>query len=130
MNKTKAILCAGITFPASLIAGLLTSIYFKTTNPSNIDVTQGLAYLAYIVGTVFVVMLVLSIACIVYSMAAKRAGESTKLPLTLLVINIIATVLIVILNGQVSRVQDNYRIEHGQPTLRQFFDQLNQQKQN
>jgi len=129
-NHTKAIICASIFFPAAFLASAATGLYFKSTNPSNIDVTQGLAYLGHMLIAGALVSVVLIVATIVFALAARKENpRSSKLPLSILGANLLIIVMLLFVNAQTNKVQNRYLTDHGRPTLDQFFEAAKQQKQ-
>ena len=91
MKKTIALTLTSVLFPLTLLASVLTSLYYKSTNPDNVDISQGLAYLSKSMTVAIVVFIV---------------------------------ILIVAVNARIGKVQDQYLIDNGRPTLQQFFDNL------
>lgn len=131
MKRTTAIICASLLFPAAFMASALTAVYFKSVNPDNVDVTQGLAYLGQSLLAAVIVAVVLLIACLAYSLMTYReeGAAAAKLPLGLLAVNVAFIIGIALTNAQVNRVQDRYLIDHGRPTLHQFFETMKAQQQ-
>ncbi|HMS92281.1 MAG TPA: hypothetical protein PJ993_02440 [Candidatus Saccharibacteria bacterium] len=126
MKRNIAIISSLLVFPVTILTSLLISLYFKSTNPDNIDITQSLAYLSQsLVPAIIVMMMLLIIIMILCVLIYRQEGPaSTKLPLALLIINIISIALIAIVNWQIGRVQDQYLKDQGRPTIQQYLDSL------
>lgn len=125
--RTLTTAIVALILPATLFIGVATAAFYKSTNPDNVDITQGLAYLQQTMIAViltFVVLLIASIAGIVTMYRRERSFVNAKLPLTLLGIVVVLCVGTLVLNAYSSSVQDQYLIDHGRPTLQQYFDQL------
>lgn len=130
-SHTKAIVCASLFFPAAYLAASITGLYFKSTNPSNVDVTQGLAYLGHQVLAATVIAVVLIVATIAFAVAARKetGPRASRLPLSILGANLLIIIMLLLVNAQTNKVQNRYLTDHGRPTLDQFFEAAKQQKQ-
>lgn len=126
MKRNLAIISSLLVFPIAILTSLLISLYFKTTNPDNIDITQSLAYLSQSLVPAIVVMTLLIISGLVLCILVYRqeGPAETNLPLILLIINIVSIFIIVMVNWQIGRVQDQYLKDHDRPTLQQYLDSL------
>lgn len=126
MKRNLAIISSIVVFPVTILTSLLISLYFKSTNPDNIDITQSLAYLSQSLVPAIVIMTLLLISSLILSIVEyKQEGSAkAKLPLALLTINIISIALIAIVNWQIGRVQDQYLKDQGRPTIQQYLDSL------
>lgn len=126
MKRNLAIISSIVVFPFTILTSLLISLYFKSTNPDNIDITQSLAYLSQSLIPALVVMSILLISSLILCfMVYRQEGyQRTKLPLALLIINILSIALIAIVNWQIGRVQDQYLKDQGRPTIQQYLDSL------
>jgi len=126
MKRNLSIISSILVFPVSILTSLLISLYFKSINPDNIDITQSLAYLSYSLVPAIAVTTVLLISNLVlcFLVYIQEGFQRTKLPLALLIFNIISITLILIVNWQIGRVQDQYLIDQGRPTIQQYLDSL------
>ena len=122
-----------LMMPVTLLVSMTTTAYYKSTNPDNVDITQGLAYLQQSMTAAiitFVLFVVAIIAGIVVMYRRDRNFSNAKLPLVLLVSTCAVLAAAGLLNGYVSQVQDQYLIDNGRPTMQQFFDKLEEQDKN
>lgn len=87
---------ATLPLPIAWISGLLVAGVLKSSNPDNVDVTQGLAYLRPILVTAFVLFGVVWLAALVVGLARRRAGET--LPLKLLALHTAVAVALALSN--------------------------------
>ena len=130
MKRTAAIVTSVATFPVTVLTALLVGLYFKSTNPSNIDITQSLAYLSQsLVPAIVVLVVLLMITAVLTFLVYRQDGyKNAKLPLALLAINVVSIALILVVNWQINRVQDQYLIDHNRPSFQQYLDSLDKQK--
>lgn len=130
MKRSAAIVISVATFPATILTALLLGLYFKSTNPNNIDFTQSLAYLSQsLVPAIIIFVSILLITAILIFFVYRQDGyKSARLPLLLLAINVSSVMLILALNWQINNVQDQYLIDHNRPTFQQYLENLDRQK--
>lgn len=122
-----------LMIPITIVVSVLTALYFKSTNPDNVDVSQDLAYLqqTIVAGIItFVLFTVAVVTGIVLMYRRDRNFSNAKLPLVLLLIVCTLMAGIIVVSSYTSKVTDQYLIDHGKPTLQQFFDALDKQKTN
>ena len=126
-TRTVTTALVALILPITLLVGALSTAYYKSTNPDKIDITQGLAYLGQTMTIVIVTFVILALLVIVGIAKMYRTDgnlSNAKLPLMLLI------AIIVLLGGYMltisytSKVQDQYLIDNGKPTLQQFFDKM------
>ena len=130
--RTSTTALVALAVPVTLLVGLVTAAIFKSVNPDNVDVTQGLAYLEYTmiaIGLTFALFLLASVIGIVQMYRQDRNFSNAKFPLTMLVAICLIMVGVLGANAYTSKVQDDYLIKNGRPTLDQFFNALEDQKQ-
>ena len=104
----------------------------KSTNPDNIDITTSLAYLRQTMTVAIMTFVVVTavVAGLVIAMYRRdRNFSEAKLPLVLLISTIAVMGALLLTNAYTNSVQDQYLKDHGRPTLDQFFDALEKQKQ-
>ncbi len=109
--RNLAIALSSLVIAVPLLASGITEAVLKTLNPAGVNITQGLAYLREILGFGFGSLGVLLIAIIVvYVLLARRTGSfaAARLPLLILVIQIIAGVLLLAANGLIQSAENNY----------------------
>lgn len=126
-TRTATTALVALILPITLLVGAIASAYYKSTNPDNVDVTQGLAYLGQTMTISFVTFAVLIILAIIGIVKMYRADGSmcnAKLPLALLVTIVVLLGSYALVGSYTSKVQDQYLIDHGRPTLQQFFDKV------
>lgn len=130
MKRTIAIITSVAIFPATILTALLAGLYYKSSNPNNIDITQSLAYLSQsLVPAIIIFVSILLITAILIFLVYRQDGyKSAKLPLLLLAINVSSVMLILALNWQINNVQDQYLIDHNRPTFQQYLENLDRQK--
>lgn len=129
--RTFAIILASLLLPLTLLGGTLTAAILKANNPDNVDITTGLAYLSQTMTVAIVIFAVITAGIIGLVIAMYRRDHNfseAKLPLTLLVCVLVVIALLASVNAYTNSVQDQYRLDHGQPTLDQFFDAIKQSK--
>ena len=129
--RTISVALSALLLPLSILAGVLTAAYYKSSNPDNVDITNGLAYLRQTMFAAIAVGVIIGIIIIVMIIKMYRRDGNfidAKLPLVLLVAIAVIVGSIAIVSNYTSSVEDQYRIDRGQPTLQQFFDKLEQNK--
>lgn len=87
-----AAIVANLPLPAAWIVGNLVGGFLKSTNPDNVDITHGLAYLRPILVSAFATMAVVAVLALVLAMRRRRAGDT--LPLNLLVVHVIVAAVV------------------------------------
>lgn len=128
--RTITISVVALALPATLLVSGVVTAYFKSTNPSNVDITQGLAYLQQgLLAAIltFGLFTLASVFGIVKMYRRDKNFAEAKLPLVLLCMVIVLMSGVAVANAYTNKVQDQYLIDNGRPTLQQFFDQLNKQ---
>jgi len=128
--RTITISLLALALPTTLLASSVVAVYFKSTNPSNVDITQGLAYLQQSLLAAILTFGLFAIASVVGIIMMYRRDHNfveAKLPLVLLCTIIVLMGGVSLANAYSNKVQDQYLIDHGRPTLQQFFDELNKQ---
>ena len=99
---TLAIVLSSLVIPLPIFVGRLVEAILDTSNPANVDVTAGLAYLREILGFSFASLGVLLIAIVVIYVLIyrrERTLDVLKLPLLILAIQIVLGVLILLFNA-------------------------------
>ena len=102
---TLAIVLSSLVIPLPIFVGRLVELIVDGINPSNVDVTQPLAYLGTILGFAFGVLGVLILAIVaVYVMIYRREHtlDALKLPLMILAIQVVLGVLILLFNALIN----------------------------
>mgnify|MGYP007082242626 CR=1 FL=1 len=129
--RTIAIALVCLLVPLTMLAGMLTAAYYKSTNPDGVDVTTSLAYLQQTMTgaiVVFVLITAAIVGLIVTMYRQERNFLQAKLPLALLSAVLVLAGALLITNGYTDPVQDQYLRDTGQPTLDEFFERLEQQE--
>ncbi len=131
MNKTISTICAAAFFPAAILASMLTGLLLKSTNPSNVDVSVGLAYLGHQLLAGSIVGIILLVLAVIYASKANKTegAGSGSLAFRIVAMNIVLAVLILAVNAMTLRTQNQYLIDHGKPTVDQFFKAAKEQKE-
>lgn len=70
-------------------------------------------------------------AAIFFALKARKqeGAGAARLPFAIIALNIVVVIAIVLSNAYTDKVQNQYLIDHGRPTLDQYFDAVKQQKQ-
>ena len=126
-TRTATTALVALILPITLLVGAIASAYYKSTNPDHVDVTQSLAYLSQTMTISFITFAVLVILVIIGIVKMYRADGnmcSAKLPLVLLIAIVVLLGSYALVSSYTSKVQDQYLIDHGRPTLQQFFDKM------
>lgn len=113
--------------PTTIVVATATAAYFKGTNPDNVDITQGLAYLeqTIIAGVITIgIFIAVSAWAIVRMYRRDHDFSNAKLPLVLLIATIVLMFGASVINSYTNQVQNKYLTDHGRPTLQQFFEQM------
>jgi|GEM_PF-3364705 len=130
--RTIALSLTTLLVPLSMITGAATSAFYKSNNPDNVDITNSLAYLQQsLIASFGVGVLITALIIWLIIRMYKRDGNFTeaKLPLTLLIVIVVAIITLGLVSNYTSSVEDQYRIDNGQPTIDEFFNKLDQQNQ-
>lgn len=117
--------------PTTMLVSASVAAYFKSNNPDNVDITQGLAYLqqSMIAAIITFTILVAIIVTLIVKMYKNDGNFSNaKLPLTMLIATSILLGGFGLVNAYTNKVQDQYLIDNGRPTLNQFFDKVEENK--
>lgn len=107
-----SIISAGLVLPLALVASNTLAWYLKTTNPDNVDITAGLAYLQPILIAAFVTFGVAWIISLVAGLRGKKhdaSDELSKVGLTLLALVTILSLIAAYSSNQISHAEDLYR---------------------
>jgi ABC-type transport system involved in cytochrome bd biosynthesis fused ATPase/permease subunit len=129
MNKygKVSLFSAGIMFPAATFVSGLIGWSLKSSNPDNVDITQGLAYLRPILVTGFCVFgVLLAISLVSGVLALRKDADKTfgKLGLALLITIFIVSAGSAIAASKTDHAIDDYRTAKEQ----RFFDALKEQE--
>ncbi len=131
--RTIATSIIALTLPLTMLAGVIATAFYKTNNPADVDITGSLAYLRETM-TVSIIVFALCVAIVVGLIVKMYRRDqnfvNAKLPMVLLGILIVLVIGIALLNGYTNKVQDQYLIDHGRPTMQEFFDRLEKQEKN
>lgn len=87
---------AALLLPVSFLLGKVVEYFLKSSNPSNVDVTQPLAYLAHILWTSIITFGILFVISLVTGLLALR-GPSKKLAkigLSILIVELVVTIIL------------------------------------
>ena len=128
--RTIAITLVALMIPVTILVSVVTAAYFKGTNPDDVDITNGLAYLqqTMIAGAVTFGLFVVSVVGLIIKMYRDdRNFSRAKLPLVLLVGVSVVMIAVGLTSSYTNQVQNKYLTDHGRPTLEQFFDALKEQ---
>lgn len=88
---------ANLPLPVGWTVGSLVAWWLKSTNPDDIDVTQGLAYLRPILLSGFGALALTAVVALVVALRARRTGNG--LPLNLLLVHAAVTIVVLVANG-------------------------------
>lgn len=130
--RTLAITLTCLLLPLTMLAGVVAAAILKSANPDNIDITTSLAYLrqTMIASIIVFGLAVATIVGLIVKMYRRDHNfTQAKLPLVLLVSTVGVIALLLVVNAYTNSVREQYLRDHGRPTLDQFFETLEQQKQ-
>lgn len=91
-TRTATTTLVALILPITLLVGAIGSAYYKTTNPDNVDITQGLAYLGQTMTISIITFALLAVLVIIGIVRMYRTDgnlSNAKLPLILLVATIV-----------------------------------------
>ena len=109
--RNLAIVLSSLVIPVPLLASGITEALLKTVNPARVNITQDLAYLRETLVFGFGSLGLLLIAIIVvYVLLGRRTGSfaPVRLPLLILVIQVLAGVALLVANGLIQSAENNY----------------------
>lgn len=112
-----------LTVPVSMFVGAILEWWLKSRNPSNLDITAGLAYLRPLLVTSFTVALALLIASLVLALVGIKRDEddrTARAALFTLIAVVVISLASLFAKSRVSKTEDNYRNRH----LNSFFKTL------
>ncbi len=129
--RNLAIFLVTALVPVVIIVSQVVGVFYKSSNPDNVDVTNGLAYLqqTLIAGIGSGVLIALVVIWLIIRMYhSDKTFSQAKLPMILLIFISLSVVTMLALNNYASAVEDDYLREHGRPTISEFFDKIEEQK--
>lgn len=99
---------AGVSLFAVTTIGQVVELALKSTNPADVDVTQGLAYLRPLLLTTLVLLVVAVVATVTAIVRLGRAEgrAATRLPWTLFAVQSVLWLIYVIARGALGPVID------------------------
>lgn len=92
---------ATLPLPIAWIGGQLVAGILKGSNPDNVDVTQGLAYLRPILITAGVLFAIVWVVALVVALGRRRRGDT--LPVKLLALHTVVAVALLLSNAYADR---------------------------
>jgi len=95
-----------IAFPL-LVSALVKAALFAG-NPAGVDITNGLAYLRELLGFGFGSLGVIVVIIAVLLVLAKRAGNSLRLPLIVLAVQVVTGIAVLLLTAISNNAHDTY----------------------
>jgi hypothetical protein len=111
--QTWAVLLSSLVIPLPMLVSATTEAILDTSNPANVDVSQGLAYLRELLGFGFGSLGLLLVAIVaVYVAIYRRARtlDALALPLLILGVQIVVGVTILVMTGIVDNAEDAYSV--------------------
>jgi len=99
-----------LALPVAAVVGLLSNLIIKSNNPSNVDITAGLAYLQPTMIVAIGTFAVLAIAGIIFAFLARKQGEKTVFMQN---VGILVSILVLcgvytLVQRQIDTVEKNY----------------------
>lgn len=93
--------------------GALIGLYFKSANPEGRDITQGLAYLGYILIPTFITMIIGWLGALFMLIKARKIEHDDVTRLALVVFSLMTFLVatIALVNKAEDSVVNNYRVE-------------------
>jgi glucan phosphoethanolaminetransferase (alkaline phosphatase superfamily) len=129
--KNVATFLTAALIPIIILVSQTVGAIYKTNNPDNVDITNGLAYIQQTliagIGVGIVIALIIVWLIIRIYRRDKNFSEA-KLPMLLLVFVGACVVAIAAISNYTSSVENQYLKDHDRPTLSEFFDKLEEQK--
>ena len=118
--RNVTIILAALWLPLSMLIGNLVTAFYKSTNPNDVDITAGLAYLRQSLFAGFgaaglIAVIIIGLVVLMY----RRSGnfKEAKLPLAVFAIVGVVTLSALVVNGYINAVEDQYRRDH--PTVKE-----------
>ena len=130
--RTITVTLVCLLLPLTLLASTFAAAFYKANNPDNIDITASLAYLRQTMVIAVVVFAVITAAIVGLIIKMYRTDGNfaqARLPMVLLITIVGVMGVVLLVNGYTDSVQDQYLRDRGRPTLDEFFDTLEKQKQ-
>ncbi len=123
--RTRTTALSALIVPITLLVSTVTGAYYKSSNPQNIDITQGLAYLQQTMTAAVITFSLIALFIVIGIVKMYRRDRNfsdAKLPLVLFSATIVLLIATGITNAYTNSVQDQYLRDQGRPTLQEFFD--------
>ena len=106
-----AVVLASLLIPLPMLVGKILEAALDSANPAHVDVSQDLAYLRELLGFSFGflgLLLLIIVALIVTLYRRSRRFSAIALPVTILVVQIVAGLLVLVFTGVVDSIEDAY----------------------
>jgi len=110
---TWAVLLSSLVIAFPMLVGATTEAILDTSNPANVDVSQGLAYLRELLGFGFGALGLLLVAIVVVYVLIyrrERTLNALALPLLILGVQIVVGVALLVMTGIVDNAEDAYSV--------------------
>lgn len=125
-NGRTSIILASLALPLTVLISGTIAWVLKSTNPDNVDVTAGLAYLRPILLSALITFAITMLAAFMFAIRGKRLDKSPELGTLGLLLVVVLTLLSIaagIANKGAGDAEDAYREEKA----RVFFEALEKQ---
>ena len=106
-----AVLLSSLVIAFPMLVGATTEAILDTSNPANVDVSQGLAYLRELLGFSFgfLGLLLLIIAALIVTLYRREHRfAAIALPVTILAVQLVVGLLVLLMTGIVDGIEDAY----------------------
>lgn len=122
MNKygKASVVLAGLALPTALLLSSLVAWYLKSTNPDNVDITAGLAYLRPILVTSFIsygLLWLVSLLSGILGLKRDTSDELSRLGLLLLILVTTVSLAGGITSRRIADAEDAYRASQSTQAL-------------
>jgi hypothetical protein len=124
-NGRKSIIFASLATPATLLVSGVVSWLYKSSNPDNVDITAGLAYLRPILLSSFVTFGVFMLVALSFALKGKKRDQSPELSylgLSLVVVLTLVSIAGAVAYSGAGDAEEAYR----QQQAERFFENLQQ----
>ncbi|MGV8885768.1 MAG: hypothetical protein ACOH1T_09320 [Microbacteriaceae bacterium] len=108
-----AVLLSSLVIPLPLLVSSVTEAILDSSNPANVDVSQGLAYLTELLTFGFGslgILLVAIVAVYVLIYRRERTLDALALPMLILGVQIVVGVVILVCNGITGNAENAYAL--------------------
>jgi hypothetical protein len=120
--STISFVCTALAVPMAMLVGLTTGLILKSSNPSNVDITAGLAYLTQGLVAGYATLAIFALSGVVFGVLGLKTEyrKIAKASLTTLALVILAAVGTGLVQKRTDTVEANYSKQQVQDLFKQF----------